>query len=43
MEVLTEAYRKAKANGGASGVDDVTFDDVEKEGIATYLANFSSR
>ena len=38
MEVLTEAYRKAKANGGASGVDDVTFDDVEKEGIATYLA-----
>jgi group II intron reverse transcriptase/maturase len=38
MEVLTEAYRKAKANGGTSGVDGVTFADVEKQGLADYLA-----
>ena len=38
MEVLTEAYRKAKANGGASGVDGETFDDVEKKGVPEYLA-----
>jgi len=38
MEVLVEAYRKAKANGGTSGVDGVTFEDIEKEGIPSYLA-----
>ncbi len=38
MEVLEEAYRKAKANGGTSGVDGVTFADVEKQGLADYLA-----
>jgi len=38
MEVLEEAYRKAKANGGAGGVDGETFDDVEKKGTAVYLA-----
>lgn len=37
-DVLEEAYRKAKANGGAGGVDGETFDDVEKKGIADYLA-----
>jgi group II intron reverse transcriptase/maturase len=38
MEVLEEAYRKAKSNGGACGVDGETFEDVEKKGAATYLA-----
>ena len=38
MEVLEEAYRKAKANGGACGVDGETFEDVEKKGINVYLA-----
>lgn len=38
MEVLVEAYRKAKANGGASGVDGETFEDVEKKGLDVYLA-----
>lgn len=37
-EVLEEAYRKAKANGGACGVDGETFEDVEKKGIDRYLA-----
>ncbi|MDH3251347.1 MAG: group II intron reverse transcriptase/maturase [Ignavibacteria bacterium] len=37
-EVLEEAYRKAKANGGACGVDGETFEDVEKKGVAGYLA-----
>ena len=38
MDVLTEAYRKAKANGGACGVDGETFEDVEQKGVAAYLA-----
>jgi group II intron reverse transcriptase/maturase len=37
-DVLAEAYRKAKANGGACGVDEETFQDIEKEGIDVYLA-----
>ena len=37
-DVLAEAYRKAKANGGACGVDEETFEDVEKKGIDVYLA-----
>jgi len=38
MEVLVEAFRKAKANRGASGVDNETFEDVEKKGVIEYLA-----
>jgi RNA-directed DNA polymerase len=38
MEVLEEAYRKAKANGGACGVDGETFEDIERKGIDDYLA-----
>lgn len=37
-DILAEAYRKAKANGGASGVDGETFEDVEKKGVVEYLA-----
>jgi RNA-directed DNA polymerase len=37
-EVLAEAYRKAKANGGTCGVDGETFEDVEKKGVSDYLA-----
>jgi group II intron reverse transcriptase/maturase len=37
MDVLEEAYRKAKANGGAGGVDGETFQDVEKKGVTEYL------
>ena len=38
MEVLVEAYRKAKANHGSGGVDNETFEDVEKKGVLEYLA-----
>lgn len=38
MEVLEEAYRKAKANGGTCGVDGETFEDVSKKGVDIYLA-----
>lgn len=37
-DVLMEAYRKAKANGGACGVDGETFEDVEAKGVTEYLA-----
>ncbi len=37
-DVLAEAYRKARANGGACGVDGENFKDVEKEGLDVYLA-----
>jgi len=37
MEVLEEAYRKAKSNGGASGIDGETFEDIEEKGLAVYL------
>jgi RNA-directed DNA polymerase len=37
-DVLGEAYRKTKTNGGACGVDGETFDDVETKGIDVYLA-----
>lgn len=38
MDVLEEAYRKAKANGGTCGVDGETFEDVDRKGINVYLA-----
>jgi RNA-directed DNA polymerase len=40
-EVLEEAYRKAKANGEACGVDGETFEDIEEEGIDGYLMEFN--
>src|SRR5215469_3951457 len=37
METLDEAYRTAKRNGGAPGVDGQTFADVEQTGRASFL------
>lgn len=37
FETLHEAYRLAKANKGAPGIDGVTFDDVEQVGLITFL------
>ena len=34
---LTESYRLAKINNGAPGIDGMTFDDIEKEGVAIFL------
>ena len=36
-ETLWEAYRQAKANGGAPGSDGVTFAAVEAEGVEGFL------
>ena len=36
-EVLQEAYRLAKANKGAPGIDGRSFDDVEQEGLEGFL------
>src|SRR3981081_4273939 len=36
-ETLQEAYRQAKANDGAPGIDGVTFAAVEAEGEAEFL------
>ena len=37
MDILEEAYRRVKANGGTSGVDGEAIDDVESQGKAEYL------
>lgn len=37
-DVLTEAYRKVKANGGTSGIDGETWEQIEKRGLEDYLA-----
>lgn len=37
METLQEAYRLAKRNNGAPGIDGVTFDAIEAAGLAAFL------
>jgi RNA-directed DNA polymerase len=37
LEVLEEAYRQAKRNGGALGVDGVRFEDIESSGTTAFL------
>jgi RNA-directed DNA polymerase len=37
METLREAYAMSKANDGAPGVDGVTFKDIERLGVDTFL------
>src|ERR1039458_336252 len=38
IETLEEAYRIAKGNGGAPGIDGHSFEDIEKAGLADFLA-----
>jgi group II intron reverse transcriptase/maturase len=38
IETLAEAYRIAKRNGGAPGIDGQSFEDIEAAGLATFLA-----
>lgn len=37
METLKEAYRLAKLNNGAPGIDGVTFEEIEKQGLENFL------
>jgi RNA-directed DNA polymerase len=37
METLHEAYRMAKSNNGASGIDGVTFEAIEESGEESFL------
>jgi RNA-directed DNA polymerase len=37
-DLLAHAYALAKENGGASGVDGVTFEDIEAAGLERWLA-----
>src|SRR5678816_3573054 len=37
METLHEAYRMAKENGGAPGIDGVTFETIEESGVEGFL------
>src|SRR3954462_14496037 len=37
METLREAYRMAKSNDGAPGIDGVTFDAIEESGAEEFL------
>lgn len=36
---LKEAYKRVKANAGSPGVDGMTFEAIERNGIETFLAN----
>src|SRR5207245_5971812 len=38
-ETLEEAYRTAKRNGGAPGIDGQTFEDIERTGLPEFLAS----
>ena len=38
-DILRHAYRLARANAGASGVDGVTFAQIEAEGLDAWLAS----
>src|SRR5207245_10951925 len=37
METLREAYRMARSNGGAPGIDGVTFEAIEQSGAEFFL------
>jgi len=41
LDVLAEAYRLAKQNHGAPGVDGVTFEQVEAQGLEQWLETLS--
>jgi RNA-directed DNA polymerase len=40
-DVLTEAWRRSRANGGASGVDGVEFEQIEREGVEQWLGQLA--
>lgn len=43
IETLEEAYRAAKRNGGAPGIDGQMFEDIEQAGRVDFLAGNTGR
>lgn len=39
IETLEEAYKLAKENNGAPGIDGITFEDIEQSGVEEFLRN----
>ena len=39
LETLRAAYQEAKANDGAPGLDGVSFEDIESQGVEEFLNN----
>ena len=42
-DVLSYGYDRCKANGGAAGVDDETFEDIEKYGVERWLDELTQK
>jgi len=42
MDVLGYAYERCRANDGAAGVDDQTFEDIEKYGLGKWLGELAA-
>jgi group II intron reverse transcriptase/maturase len=42
-DVLAEAWRRVKANGGAAGVDGETLSAIERQGVAPFLEDVAQR
>ena len=38
-DVLNEAWRRCRANGGAPGVDGQRFEDIEAQGVRSWLGD----
>jgi RNA-directed DNA polymerase len=43
IETLREAYQMAKNNNGAPGIDGVTFEVIESEGLEEFLLQIQSK
>jgi len=42
-DILIEAWKRVKANGGVGGIDRVTFDDIEVYGVETFLLEIQNQ